>query len=265
LEEKRDFKEAFEQYMLIPKASSYFEEARLHAAYISKIRGNSEQAMKVLNESLDRKIENPQSYFLMSQLWEDKKEVKNAIEVLKTAKSKFPKNSQVYYQLGTLQDRMNLKEDMLINMKKVIELEPNHAQALNYLAYTWAEKNEHLELAETYARKAVKNSKGDAYILDTLGWVLYKKGEFKEAIQVLERAHNMQPEVSIISEHLGDVYFRLNLHEKAVGLFLKAVETEADKERKAQIQNKLVEAGTKFKNSREPSSADFDVNTNVSP
>ncbi|MEQ1723819.1 MAG: tetratricopeptide repeat protein, partial [Pseudobdellovibrio sp.] len=265
LEEKRDFKAAFEQYMLIPKASSYFEDARLHAAYISKVIGNSDQAMTVLKESLDKKVENPQSYFLMSQLWEDKKDVKNAIEILKTAESKFPKNSQVYYQIGTLQDRMNLKEDMLINMKKVVELDPEHAQALNFLAYTWAEKNEQLELAETYARKAAKNSKGDAFILDTLGWVLYKKGEFKEAIQVLEKAHNLQPEVSIISEHLGDVYFRMNLHEKAVGSFIKAVETEGDKERKAQIQNKLVEAGNKVKNSRVPSSVDFDVDTNVSP
>jgi tetratricopeptide (TPR) repeat protein len=265
LQEKRDFKAAFEQYMLIPKTSNYFEEARLHAAYISKVMGNSNQAMAVLKESLDKKIENPQSYFLMSQLWEDKKNLKNAVEALKTAESKFPKNAQVYYQLGILNDRMNLKEDMLIYMKKVVELEPEHAQALNYIAYTWAENNEQLELAETYARKAVKNSKGDAFILDTLGWVLYKKGEYKEAIQVLEKAHKMQPDVSIISEHLGDVYFRLNLHEKAVALFIKAVETEADKERKAQIQSKLVEASNKVKNSRLPSSVDFGVKTNVSP
>lgn len=264
-EEKKAYKQALEQYMQIPKNSGYFEEARLHAAYIFKLTGNLDQALTVLKEVADKKIENPQSYFLLSQLWEDKKDLKNAMESLKLAAEKFPKNSQVYYHMGTLQDRMNLKDEMIVNMQKVVELEPDHAQALNFLAYTWAEKNEKLDLAEVYARKAVKHEKQDAFILDTLGWVLFKKGAFKEAIEVLEKAHSMQPQVSIISEHLGDVYFHVDQHEKAQISFKKAVENEGDSERKAAIQAKWAEASSKVKTSRVPSSIGLDAKTNESP
>lgn len=264
-EEKKDYKQALEHYMQIPKTSSYFEEARLHASFILKLMGKLDQALVVLKESVDKKVENPQSYFLLSQLWEDKKDLKNAMEVLNAAGKQFPKNSQVYYHMGTLQDRMNLKDEMVLSMQKVVELDPEHSQALNYLAYTWAEKNEQLELAENYARKAVKNEKQDAFILDTLGWVLFKKGEFKEAIQVLEKAHAMQPQVSIISEHLGDVYFHVDQHEKAQISFKKAVESEEDSDRKAQIQAKWDEVSSKLKGARVPSSVGLDAKTNESP
>lgn len=265
LEEKREFNNAFEEYVKIERASSYFEEARLHAAFLAKLMGNSDKAISVLKESIDKKVENPQSYFLMSQLFEDKKDFKSALGTLKNAETKFSKNPQVYYYLGTLQDKMNLKDDMMKNMKKVIELEPEHAQALNYLAYSWAESGSELELAELYARKAVEKEKEDAFILDTLGWVLFKKGKFKDAAEVLEKAHVMQPQASIISEHLGDIYIKLNLHGKARMLFIKAVEAEADLERKKEIKSKLSQIEDSLKSLRVPSSIDSGLNAGEPP
>lgn len=264
-EEKEEYSNAFDQYMKVDKASGYFEEARLHAAYLAKIMGNTDRATVVLKESFDKKAENPQSYFLMAQLFEDKKEFNKALGVLKAAQTKFSKNSQVFYQMGTLQDRLNLKDEMLVSMQKVLSLDPEHAQALNYLAYTWAEKSQHLDLAESYARKAVKNEKEDAYILDTLGWVLFKKGELTEALKVLQHAHNLQPQASIISEHLGDVYLKMNLRDKAQNYFSKAVASEADQERKIKLQTKLAEATESFKNLRLPSSVGPDSDINEAP
>jgi len=264
-EEKKEFKSAFEQYIQIEKTSVYFEEARLHAAFLAKLMGRLNEAISTLKESLDIKIENPNSYFLMSQLFEDKKDIKNALETLNKAKDKFPKNAQVYYYLGTLQDKLNLKNDMVSNMKKVIEIDPEHSQALNYLAYTWAEGGQELDLAEQYARLAVKKETTDAFILDTLGWVLFKKGKLEEASEVLNRAHAMQPEASIISEHLGDVYTKLNLHDKARMLFIKAVEVEGDFDRKKIIKSKLSQIEDTLKKSRVPSSLERDSSKDVSP
>lgn len=263
-EEKRDFKNALEQYIMIEKTSGYFEEARLHAAFIAKLMGDPDKAMSVLKESIDKKIENPQSYFLMSQLFEEKKDFKNALNTLKTAEVKFHKSSDVYYHLGILLDKMNLKDDMIVNMQKVIEIEPEHAQALNYLAYTWADSGKNLEQAESYARKAVEKENEDAFIMDTLGWVLFKKGKFKEAVTVLEKAHEMQPQVSIISEHLGDIYTKMNLHSKARLLFIKAVEAEADLDRKKEIKYKLSQIEDALKNLRVPSSIGSGSNKNGS-
>ena len=264
-EEKKEYKSAQEQYLKIEKDSSYYEESRLHAAYISKLLGQIDEAVVTLKEVVTSKAENPQTFIFMSQLYEDKKDLNKSLEVLKAAEKKFSDNATVVYYLGMLQDKMSLKTDMIESMKKVIDLQPDHAQALNYLAYSWAEEGVHLEKAESYARQAANQEKDDAYILDTLGWVMFKKGEYKKAIEILEKAHFMQPEVGIIAEHLGDAYFKLNMHEKAKAKFMKAEELEADDIRKKEIQQKVVLIENTIKNVRTPSSTSADLRPQESP
>ncbi len=253
-EEQKQLKEAFDEYMKIEKVSSYFEEARLHAAYLAKMLGQPDLAMTVLKESINSKSENAQSYFLLAQFHEDKKEYSKALETLNLAENKFPKNAQVIFYKGTIQDKMNMKQQMVQSMKKVLEYEADHTQAMNYLAFSWAEMNTELDQAEKYARLAVKKEKDDAFIMDTLGWVLYKKGQYKEAAEVLEKAHTLQPSVAIISEHLGDIYSKIQKFEKALSFFNQAVEGESDPEKRKDIQQKISQVKADAKG-RKPASA----------
>lgn len=266
-EEKKEFPSAFSEYMKIVKTSSFYEDSRLHAGYLAKLMGNSEQAIAVLKESLTAKTENPQNYFLLAQLYEDQREYKKSLEVLMTAEKKYPKNPQVYFYIGSIQDKMNLKKDMITSMKKVLELDQEHVQAMNYLAFSWAEMNQELDNAEKLARLAATKEKNDAFILDTLGWVLYKKGQYKEAMAVLEKAHDIQPTVGIISEHLGDVYTKQQKYDKARELFLKASEAETDESRKKDLFVKLSDIETRLKTApvRQPASNDLSVGPEPSP
>lgn len=263
-EEKKLLQNAYDEYAKIENGSSYFGEARLHAAYLAKLMGKSELALKVLEESISPKTDNPQPYFLMAQLHEDKRNLTKALETLNLAESKFPKNPQVIFYKGTIQDKMNLKDDMVKSMKKVLEYDTEHAQAMNYLAYSWAEMSVELELAEKYARFAVKKEKDDAFIMDTLGWVLFKKGQYKESAEVLEKAHALQPTVVIIAEHLGDVYSKAEKYEKAWSYFLKAFKNEQDPSKRKDIEQKmsLIEANVK---NRKPASTDAEMNTADTP
>lgn len=263
-EEKKMMQNAYDEYLKIENTSSYFGEARLHAAYLAKLLGKHELALKVLSESITPKTDNPQPYFLLAQLHEDKKNLNKALETLNLAESKFPKNAQVLFYKGTLQDKMNLKDDMVKSMKKVLEYDAEHAQAMNYLAYSWAEMNVELELAEKYARFAVKKEKDDAFIMDTLGWVLFKKGQYKEAAEVLEKAHALQPTVGIIAEHLGDIYSKIEKFEKAWSYFLKAVENEQDPSKRKDIEVKMSQIEANVKN-RKPASAGIETNTAERP
>ncbi len=257
-EEKKQYQSAFDEYMKIEKPSSYFEEARLHAAYLAKTMGQADLAMKVLKESINSKTENAQSYFLLAQFHEDKKDYTKALETLNLAENKFPKNAQVLFYKGTIQDKMNLKDQMVLSMKKVLEYEADHTQAMNYLAFSWAEMNVELDQAEKYARFAVKKEKDDAFIMDTLGWVLYKKGQYKEAAEVLEKAHALQPTVGIISEHLGDIYSKIQKFEKAWSYFNKAVESESDLSKRKDIKVKMSQIESSVKNRRPASVANDD-------
>lgn len=265
-EEKKEFKKAYDEYLKVQKYSDYFSESRLHAAHIARHIGKTADAIDLLNDVIEqKKADNMQIYFLLSELYESKNDNVNAIATLKKAENIFVKNEQLLYQLGVVQDRLGQKDDMLDTMKRVLEINSNNAQALNYLAYTWAERNEHLDVAEEYARKAVKNEPKDAFILDTLGWVLFKKGQTKEAAVVLEKAHRMMPEVGIILEHLGDVYSNLSLYDKAKSYFTKAIDAEQDNQRKKEIKNKLSQTEDKIKNSRVPAAIETSSNMNESP
>lgn len=263
-EEKKQYQQAYDQYMLITKNSSYFEESRVHAAYLSKILGDADKGQKVLADV--EKITNVQTYFLMAQFHEDKLELEKAISVAKKAQKAFPKNAQAYFYEGTLLDKMNKKREMLSSMEKALELEPENSQTMNYIAFSLAELNEDLEKAEKLARMAVQKEKNDGFVLDTLGWILFKRGEYKEAIAVLEKAHEIQPTVGIIAEHLGDAYIKLKKLDKARALLLKANELESDQSRKREILIKITGIEGDLKNRmRKPAASDPDLSTNGSP
>ncbi len=263
-EEKKQYQQAYDQYMLITKASSYFEESRVHAAYLAKILGDADKGQKVLADV--EKITNVQTYFLMAQFHEDKLELDKAISFAKKAQKAFPKNAQAHFYEGTLLDKMNKKREMLSSMEKALELEPENSQTMNYIAFSLAELNEDLEKAEKLARLAVQKEKNDGFVLDTLGWILFKRGEYKEAIVVLEKAHEIQPTVGIIAEHLGDAYLKLRKLDKARALLLKANELESDQTRKRDILIKITRVEGDLKNrTRKPAANDADLNTNVSP
>lgn len=266
-EEKRQFQMAFDQYMLIGKDSTYFEESRTHAAYLSKLLGNSEQGLKVLSAVADNKVTNIQTYLLKAQLFEETKQLDKSIDIIHVAQKTFPKNAQAYFYEGTLYDKMNKKSNMLQSMEKVLEIDPDHVQAMNYIAFSLAEMNEQLDRAETLARSAVQREKNDGFILDTLGWILFKKGNYKEALTNLEKAYELQPSVGVIAEHLGDAYAKVQKLDKAKALFKKADELEVDKDRKRDIQTKLtsLELNLKDQSIRSPASAGSEIQKVGSP
>ena len=127
----------------------------------------------------------------------------------------------------------------MVKRKKVLERDPKHVQAMNYLAFTWAESNSNLGEAEKMARNALSIDAKDGYIMDTLGWILYKLGRFNEAVKVLEVAYKHQSSVSIIAEHLGDAYYRHQMIEKAKKMYIKAADLETDTKKVETIRAKI--------------------------
>ena len=265
-EEKKQYQAAFDQYLQITKGSSYFEESRVHAAYLAKLLGHADEGLKIVNEVVAGKVANIQTYFLAAQFHEDQKAYDKSISVVKIAQKTFPKNAQAHFYEGTLLDKLNRKKEMLQSMETALEIEPDNIQTMNYIAFSLAEMNEQLEKAEFLARQAVQKEKNDGFILDTLGWVLYKKGQYKEAAAVLEKALEIQPGVGIIAEHLGDVYIKVQQLVKAKALLLKANELESDQAKRQDIRVKLSQLEVSLKiQTRTPASNDFDTKKDVSP
>ena len=132
------------------------------------------------------------------------------------------KDEELYFMLGVLYDASGDLEKSIDSMRKVVDINPRHANALNYIGYTLAEKGINLDEAENYIKNALALEPESGHIIDSLGWVYYKKGEVEKAITELERAITYLPDDAIVNEHLGDAYLKKNHKKKALDAYEKA-------------------------------------------
>jgi Tfp pilus assembly protein PilF len=211
----------------------------VHAAYLHRQLGETKKAMKLVENAIEQKKDYPQFYALQASLFDEQKKYNDAEKVLLKAADLFPENEQLIFFLGSTQDKLGKRQDTIANMKKVLKLNQDHVQAMNYLAYTYAELGTELTDAEQLARKALKIKPNDAYIKDTLGWILYKQGKLKEAVLTLENAHQMNPEESVIAEHLGDAYYQYQLFTKAKDMYERAARVEKNEDNVKKLETKI--------------------------
>ncbi len=122
-----------------------------------------------------------------------------------------------------------------------LEVLPNQAYTINYLAYTWIEKEMNTRNALTMLKKANSLKENDGYITDSLGWALYKLKNFSEAEVYLQRATILMPEDPIVNDHFADCLWMNNKKIQA-RYYWKYVLTlqDIEKELRQKIENKLL-------------------------
>lgn len=230
-EEVKNYKSAIPHFLKIQNGSSFFAESRIHASYLYKLIGESDKAITTIQAAIADMPDHAAFYTLYASHLDDRHEYAQAAEMLKGAVKRFPRNAQLQYFLGNMYDRLGDRKATIETMKSVLAIEEDHVQALNYLAYTYAETGSDLDAAEKLARRAMELKPSDGFVMDTLGWVLFKRGSFEESVKILEDAHRLQPDEAIIADHLGDAYYYFRMPERAKRLYEKAAAL-ADEEKK---------------------------------
>ena len=254
-EELKQPEKAIQSYLAIQPVSNHYDDARVRAAFLLKSTQQLGKALSTMKEAVAAKKENLQLYFMLAQLQEDGSQFSEAVSTLKKADVQFPKNTQVHYFLGTLYDRLEKKDLMLNHMRQSVAFDDKNHQAMNYVAYSITEMGGDLNEAEQLALKAYALQKDDAFIIDTLGWVYFKKGEYAKALTYIEKAHELSPDVGVIAEHLGDVYLKLKKDDKARNAYLKARKEEKDSARLKTLENKITSL-EQLDSKRTPASSD---------
>lgn len=240
-QETKKNEKAIQAYLEIQDSSKHYEDSVKNLASLYREQGQQNKSIEVLKKLVAAKPENVINHIVLTQFLEDSKKYDEALDVLSKAQSQFPKEAQIEYYIGTMHDKKNDKKLMLTHMYKAIDLDPNFALALNYVAYSLLEMNQDLVKAESYALKAYSLDKNDPYIIDTIGWIYFQKADYVKAAEYLEKAHEIMPLVSVIADHLGDVYVKLNKFDKAYEVYQKAINNEIDPQRLKQISIKLSE------------------------
>jgi tetratricopeptide (TPR) repeat protein len=158
---------------------------------------------------------------------EQNKQIK-ASQLLEKARARWPKDTTVLYRLGFLQEQMGQRDKALQTMEEVVALEPDHAEALNFIGYTLAEEGRELERALVLVENALKLKPGSGHIIDSLAWVHFKMENYEEAWKHIQSAVEIMSEDPTIWEHYGDIALALNKIEKAKKGYQNALKHETD-------------------------------------
>ena len=116
------------------------------------------------------------------------------------------------------------------DLLKSLEVDPSDAYALNYLAYSWLERNMNLEIAIEMLEKAYSLQKNDPYILDSVGWGYYLAEDFVNAEKFLKKSILLMPDDPIVNDHYGDVLWRLGKKIQATYFWQKVLNSKETKE-----------------------------------
>lgn len=145
----------------------------------------------------------------------------------------------VFYGRGIAYERSKQWPSAERDFLKALELEPNQPLVLNYLGYSWVEQGKNLDQARRMIEKAVELRPADGYIVDSLGWVLYRLGDMPGAVAKLERAVELRPDDPVINDHLGDAYWRVGRRNEARFQWKRALSLKPETDLIADIEAKL--------------------------
>ncbi|RJP29368.1 MAG: hypothetical protein C4527_11270 [Candidatus Omnitrophota bacterium] len=145
-------------------------------------------------------------------------------EVLEQLDENTPAYKDLLFQLAFVYDKMNRIADIERVMREAMERFPNDPEAYNFLGYTYADRNIHLEEALVLIEKALKTNPNDGNYIDSLGWTYFRLGKNQEAISHLKRALEHMRDHPVILDHLGDAYEVNGDVDKAILYWKKVLE-----------------------------------------
>jgi tetratricopeptide (TPR) repeat protein len=117
-----------------------------------------------------------------------------------------PQNATLHFNLGLAYDKLKRFDQFVKEVEEAIRLDPKYAEAMNYLGYSYAEKDMKLTEAMDLIKRALAIKPDDGAYVDSLGWTHFKLGQWDDAVRELERAVSLLPDDAVIHEHLGEAY-----------------------------------------------------------
>jgi tetratricopeptide (TPR) repeat protein len=206
-----------------PEAKEYEDGLFLQVRALKELN-RPQQAVQVLEVALEQEEgRTPDLYILLAGIYQFIARNEQCRTTFLRAIEVYPDNEQVLYEYGLFLDYIGEQDSALKIMEQIIAMNAEHAGALNYIGYTWADKQEKLPEALRYISLAAKLKPNNGYIRDSLGWVYYQQGEYEKARNALEMAVKLAPDDPAILDHLAETYLALKLPEKAKETWSKAL------------------------------------------
>ena len=237
-EESKRIEEALAYYALVSSGEQYLP-AQLRRARILVDQGKPEAARKQLSSAKGASAEERiQLAIAEAGLFRDAKQPQAAFDLLEPLLANNPEQTDLLYETALLAEKVGRLDLLESRLRKLIKLRPESAQAYNALGYSFADRNIRLPEARELIEKALQLSPEDYFILDSMGWVLFRQGDLSSSLAYLERAFVKRNDPEI-SAHIGEVLWALGRRDDAQRILREAQQKHPDNEA-------LSEAAKKF-------------------
>ncbi|KNG94088.1 tetratricopeptide TPR_2 [Pseudaestuariivita atlantica] len=202
---------AIEAYDRVPRDSFAFHIAELGRAEALYAAGRVEASIETLRQLAETHGQLSQVHSTLGDILRREKRFEDAIAPYDRAIALDEAAGEprwfAFYTRGIVQERVGNWEAAEADFRRALDLNPDQPQVLNYLGYSLVEKQIKLDEALGMIETAVEKQPNSGYIVDSLGWVLYRLGRYDEAVGHMERAVELEAVDPIVNDHLGDVYW----------------------------------------------------------
>ena len=176
---------------------------------------NENQSLKFVEKKL-LEFKNPSTriIFDMANMYKNYKKYEKAIEYYSIVLSQIEENSEAYadilYRRGGSYERLGQYQKSDSDLLLSLEIIPEDPYVINYLAYSWLERNYKIQEAIQMLERAYEQKKSDPYIIDSIGWGYYLNGDYAKAEKYLKQAIQLMPNDPIVNDHYGDILWKLD-------------------------------------------------------
>ena len=226
-EETKQYAQAIEHYQAVTEGDrAWLAKLRIGAMYGKQ--GHVEQAQQYLASlnavTREEKVQVRQA---QAQVYRDAGDDAGAYQVLAQGLADHPDTPDLIYDIAMVAEKLDKVDEAEAQLKHLVELKPDDAQALNALGYTLVDRTPRTDEGLALIERAHKLAPQDPFILDSLGWAFYRKGQLDQAERYLQQALEGRPDAEIAA-HLGEVLWRKGERDKARALWKAQLDTNPD-------------------------------------
>ena len=227
----------------VPETSPLKPAAELQLAIALDEQDKTDEAMKHLDALIAKNGKNIEAVTTKANLLRVHKNFAEAQQYYEKAVALLgppeKRNWALFYFRGMTYERNKIWDKAEADLKKALELQPDQPSVLNYLGYSWIDRNMHLDEAMGMLKRAVQQDPNNGYVVDSVGWAYYRMGQYDEAVSWLERAISKKASDPVINDHLGDAYWKAGRQLEAHFQWSHAKDLKPEPEDLARINGKL--------------------------
>lgn len=241
LNQADDHRGAIEAFGHIPASSAQYQTAQGKLAWTYQESGDKTRALEIAHASLASAPGDRDAQIALADLlranerWDESAAVLDKLIVQEAGRPDW----RVLYLRGIALERAGRWSEAERDLGAALKLNPDEPELLNFLGYSWIDRNERLPEALAMVQKAVDARPQSGAMLDSLGWAYYRLGDYKTAVEKLEAAVEMEPGDPDVNGHLGDAYWRAGRQIEARFQWRRVLSLEPGDKQKAESEAKL--------------------------